>query len=159
MQLNSKEIIEKGIIINYDQENAIQQQGIDLRIADLYRLTGTGIIPKTGKTVLPTRQKIVSFNDYWDLNPGYYEVYYCEGCEIPNNISMRIVSRSSLLRCGAIVISGQFDAGFSTDQIGSFIDIKRPIRIYKNARIAQAICFNTEIVPIESLYNGQYQHK
>ena len=63
--------------------------------------------------------------------------------------------RSSLVRCGAIVHSGQFDAGFKTDAMGCFLQVIRPLHIEEGARIAQAIVFESN--DVENLYDGQWQ--
>lgn len=151
MQLTGKEILEKGIITGSCEE-ALQQQGIDLRIKDLKVVTGIGSIPQKGKTKLP------SYADYpfGQLEQGYYEITFEEGCKIPNNCSLHLKTRSSLVRCGAIIHSGQFDAGFKTDSMGAFMQVIRPIRIAKGARVAQAIVFQSS--DVENLYDGQWQN-
>ena len=151
MQLTGKEILEKGIITGSCEEG-LQQQGIDLRIKDIKIVTGVGEIPSVGKTKLP-------MYDHYELGyiePGYYEVTFEEGCKIPNNCSMHLKTRSSLVRCGAIIHSGQFDAGFETDSMGAFLHVIKHIRIEKGARIAQAIVFQSS--EVENLYNGQWQN-
>lgn len=151
MQLTGKEILEKGIITGSCSEG-LQQQGIDLRIKDIKIVTGVGEIPSTGKTELP-------FYDHYELGyiePGYYEITFEEGCKIPNNCSLHLKTRSSLVRCGAIIHSGQFDAGFETDSMGAFMHVIRPIIIEKGSRVAQAIVFQSS--DVENLYNGQWQN-
>lgn len=151
MQLTGKEILERGIITGSCKE-ALQQQGIDLRIKDIKIVTGVGEIPPEGKTKLP-------MYDHYELGyiePGYYEVTFEEGCKIPSNCSLHLKTRSSLVRCGAIIHSGQFDAGFETDSMGAFMHVIRPIKIEKGARVAQAIVFQSS--DVENLYDGQWQN-
>lgn len=151
MQLTGKEILEKGIITGSCSEG-LQQQGIDLRIKDIKIVQGIGEIPSTGKTELP-------LYDHYELGyiePGYYEITFEEGCKIPNNCSLHLKTRSSLVRCGAIIHSGQFDAGFETDSMGAFMHVIRPIIIEKGSRVVQAIVFQSS--DVENLYNGQWQN-
>lgn len=151
MQLTGKEILDKGIITGSCTEG-LQQQGIDLRIKDIKIVTGVGEIPSEGKTKLP-------FYDHYELGyvePGYYEITFEEGCKIPNNCSLHLKTRSSMVRCGAIIHSGQFDAGFETDSIGAFMHVIRPIIIEKGSRVAQAIVFQSS--DVENLYDGQWQN-
>lgn len=155
MQLTGKEIIEKGIISNYTEE-AIQQQGIDVRIEGLKSVGGGGVIPVQGKTSLPSYDELKGLYGGWNLVPGYYEVTLMEGCKIPNNATLHFKTRSSLVRCGALIHSGQFDAGFETDKMGCFLQVIKPIRIEKGARIAQAILFESN--KVENLYDGQFQN-
>lgn len=163
MQLTGKEILERQIVSNYDPENAIQQQGIDLRLGEVWALSGIGKIPKEGKTRLPKRSyQVQTFqepdgSEYYRLNPGYYEICLLEGISIPDDCAMILKSRSSLVRCGAEVTSGQFDAGFRTETAGCYLVVRREIWIEKGSRICQALVYASN--PVQNLYNGQYQHK
>ena len=121
MQLTGKEIVQEGIITNYDSENAIQQQGVDVRLMKVNRFVGHGHIPAFGKTILPKYEEIVPethVDTYdvehriWHLPKGYYEVVMMEGCKTPANRVFDLKSRSSLVRCGAQIVCGQFDGGF-----------------------------------------------
>lgn len=162
MQLTGNQIIERRIITKYDSEKAIQQQGVDVRVIKISRLVDYEIgVIGLDKTIKPNIYPEHLFTDeqghqYWMLEPGYYELEFIEGCSIPNNACLNFRTRSSLVRCGAEVLSGQFDAGFHTDNMGAFLDVKRHIKIYKNARVAQAVVFET--ANVENLYNGQWQN-
>lgn len=160
MQLTGKQIVEAGIITNY-ADDAVQQQGVDVRIAELAEVYGQGQVPARGKTVkCPTRPVtpvLYGSSEVYVLPPGYYEVTLMEACKLPNNAELDYKTRSSLVRCGAIVYSGQFDAGFETEQMGCFLQVLRGIRIEKGARIAQAVVNETYPVSDENLYNGQWQ--
>lgn len=163
MQLTGKQIVEEGIITGYDTENAVQQAGIDLRILRISECEGIGVVPSEGKTILPQYQKIdpdyaVGSRFGWLLKPGYYEITLEEGCKVPNNRAFTLVQRSSLLRCGAIIRSSQFDPGFETDHIGTFMLVTRDIFIEPEARVCQTIVLETAEVAKEDLYDGQYQH-
>lgn len=167
MQLTGKQIVERGIITNFCEEG-IQQQGIDVRldkVIDFDNRTSmnypqVSFVPVQGKTKLIDRhemkpQKTREGVEMWHLEPGYYEVIVKEGCVMPNNAAMRFISRSSLVRNGAIIHCGQFDAGFETEQMGFFMQVLFPINIERGARIAQTLIFESESV--ENLYNGQFQ--
>lgn len=167
MQLTGKQIVESGIITNVCNEG-IQQQGIDVRIKKLSVVgknqysVSYGYIPKEGKTMTPGTTEILPIEnpagqEYWDLPEGYYEIEFEEGCNIPNYIAMYFKTRSSLVRCGAEILSGQFDAGFKTDNMGAFLKVNIPITIEKGARVAQAILTETYEVGVEHMYNGQWQ--
>lgn len=167
MQLTGREIVSRGILVGIDLENAVQQQGVDIRLDQVSRLVAArpGRIPEKGKTILPEYLKVepeidfVTGKETFTLEPGYYEVVFKEGCNIPNNIVIyNIKSRSSLVRCGAHIECGQFDAGFVTDQMGCFLSVEIPIKIERGARIAQVQVLETREVGQEDLYNGQWQH-
>lgn len=168
MQLTGKQIVERNIIQGYDVDKSVQQQGIDVRIARIGNVQvgvlGSperpfGKIPAQGKTVLPK----TNWFDQFDLadegiliEPGYYEIEFMEGCKIPNNCAMYFKTRSSVVRCGAEVRSGQFDAGFETERMGAYLKVEVPIVIEYGARLAQVIINETESV--ENTYNGQFQN-
>lgn len=183
MQLTGKQIVEKEIITNWCSDG-LQQQGVDVRLesvkkveADIIEgeteeeyLIKPGEIPTKGKTKLPKYTEVKPFTyeveedgimvekEKFYLSPGYYEVTYLEGCKIPNYAVLNFKTRSSLVRCGAIVHSGQFDAGFETDQMGSFLEVLVPITIERFARIAQAVVTETYEVDDENMYDGQWQN-
>lgn len=186
MQLTGKQIVESGVITGYDTEHAVQQQGLDLRLDTVTRLgeftqrngtcgfLGRGWIPAKGKTELPIARTEMELHTampeeypsrgysgtpYFALAPGYYEITMLEGCKIPDNLVIsNIKSRSSLVRCGAEIVCGQFDAGFETKNIGCFLRVSLPICIEHGARIGQVQVFETAPVSKENLYNGQWQH-
>lgn len=191
MQLTGKQIVNKGIIYNVD-EKGIQQQGVDVRIKRISKVSsglqnglntfnslfmgkseleivkdmfeGTGLIPCSGKTSIPKTMEVTpipnpdSGTDTWYLREGYYEVEFMEGCEIPADCAMYFKTRSSLVRCGADVRSGQFDGGFKTENMGAFLKVELPIRIDVGARVAQAIVSETYPVDEDKLYDGQWQN-
>ena len=167
MQLTGNQILWSGIITNLVDE-AIQQQGVDVRVKKISVVgkhgheENYGYIPAKGKTIAPKATEIPPINmgdgkEYWELPMGYYEIEFEEGCNIPNHIAMYFKTRSSLVRCGAEILSGQFDAGFHTQNMGAFLKVNIPITIEKGARVAQAILTETYEVGEDNLYNGQWQ--
>lgn len=156
--LTGREIVSRRIINGFC-EQGIQQQGIDLRINRVRRVlkdfgSVIPLIPKEGKTKLP-EYGMWEDGEKFCLSPGYYEVEFMEGCDIPSDCALWLKTRSSLVRCGSLVHSGQFDAGFKTDNMGCFLEVNIHIDIEKGARIAQAILFTSSTV--ENLYDGQWQ--
>lgn len=167
MQLTGRQIVDLGIVIGAC-EAGVQQQGVDVRVKKISVVgkhgheENYGYIPAKGKTLAPKTTEIPPINmgdgrEYWELPVGYYEVEFEEGCDIPNNCAMYFKTRSSLVRCGAEILSGQFDAGFKTDNMGAFLKVNIPIRIEKGARVAQMIVNETYKVNDEDLYDGQWQ--
>lgn len=168
MQLTGKEIIEEGIITKYCEEG-IQQAGVDLRVMDIKYLDGKGKIPVKGKTRLPKYKPvekgyILSTDNLkstcvegWHLEPGFYEITLMEGCKMPNNRAMTFVQRSSLLRCGCIIRSSQFDPGFETDNMGTFMQVFNPVDIEYGARVCQTLVMETGEVAEQDMYKGQFQ--
>lgn len=155
---SGKELFEQGVVINALEKN-VQQHGIDLRLVKVNKLVIGGVIPSEGKTELPDYEEVplteIKGRKFWQLPVGYYEVNFEEGCKIPKDQYLFIVQRSSLMRCGGIIRSSIYDAGFETEHMGTFMDIKFPILIEDHARIAQAYTHNS--TEVENLYNGQFQ--
>ena len=159
MQLTGKQILEKGIVTNTVPEG-YQQQGIDVRIKTIRKF----LVQANGKvhrdrTELPKQEAIVDIHPidgYFALSPGYYEITMEEGCDMQDRYAMYLKTRSSLCRCGSEIVGGQFDAGFKTNSIGCFLEVRLPIHIEVGARVAQCIVNETEIV--DNLYDGQWQN-
>ena len=101
---------------------------------------------------------MAAIDGVYNLPVGYYEIEFEEGCKMPANYAMVFKTRSSLVRCGAEVRSGQFDGGFETERMGAFLKVDIPIKIEKGARVAQALITETYTVDAENLYNGQWQN-
>lgn len=167
MQLIGKEIVEEGIVTNFDPENAIQQQGVDVRLMRVNDVEGAGFIPAVGKTKLPEYKEhpLETHTDtdgtehrVWFLPKGYYEVIMMEGCRTPKNRVWDLKSRSSVVRCMAQIVCGQFDGGFDTDHIGCFLRVDNPngIFIEYGARVAQLRVHQS--IETDRPYNGQYQN-
>ena len=159
MQLTGAEIVERKIITGAVVAG-MQQQGIDLRVKNIREVDekAGGYIPEIGKSIIPVTFPINLYDDKtYVLKPGYYEVEFEEGCNIPRNATLHIKTRSSLVRCGAHCYSGQFDGGFNTNNMGCFLHVILPISIDKGARIAQALVFESNPVSDAQLYNGQWQ--
>lgn len=158
MQLTGIQIINQGIVTNYT-DAGVQQQGIDLRVKEIRSVNenGGGFIPEFGKSVIPPTLSLGPTDNVYKLQPGYYEIEFKEGCDIPRNATLHIKTRSSLVRCGAQCYSGQFDGGFNTKNMGCFLHVILPITIEKGARVAQALVFESNPVDDEHLYDGQWQ--
>lgn len=167
MQLTGKEIVQEGIITNYDEKNAVQQQGLDVRLMKVNKFKGNGFIPAIGKTQLPKYEEILpevhtdadgEEHNIWYLPQGYYEVQMIEGCKTPINRVFDLKSRSSLVRCGAQIVCGQFDGGFNTDHIGCFLRVDNPegIFIELGARVAQVRIHQSS--DVDNPYDGQFQN-
>ena len=164
MQLTGKQIVNKQIITGYVYEG-VQQQGIDVRLNRIAKVNAgnkkkkkfpVGVIPAEGKTTLPSSEWFAGQGDGGIfLEPGYYEVEFMEGCNIPEDCAMQFKTRSSLVRCGADIRSGQFDAGFKTEHMGAYMKVELPMVIEMGARVAQTLIFRTE--KVTNTYNGQWQ--
>lgn len=170
MLLTAEEIINEQIITTLINPACVQQVGIDLEVEKLFAVQGGGGVFAEQKTQLPTSIEIEPIENSsdplsrilgaenkkgWVLLPGYYEVMFRQGCKLKNNRTMRLKQRSSLGRCGSYIISGLYDPGFQTENIGAYMRVELPIFIEYHARLCQAYVIKSKSVSAE--YNGQFQ--
>ncbi len=140
----------------------IQQQiaGVDLTVKDILKLEGKGIIDfDNSNRTLPNYSPLAlnEEDNSWDLCAGGYLVCYNETVEVPASAVGIVLPRSTLMRCGATLCSALWDPGYKGKGIGLLI-VTSDLKIYKNARIAQLILFETKGAASE-LYSGVYQNE
>lgn len=175
MQLTGKTIQKLGIIrkcnngdIQDLNEKQIQQQGIDLTLKSIYPVISGGYIGQENKDNSISKTTEYSLDPItssktgkpvYHLKPGYYEIYFNEGCLVPTTATLHLKTRSTLVRSGAFIHSGQYDAGFKADFVGGFLYVMNPegISIEQDARVCQAIVFGSERVDDEDLYGSGKQ--
>ncbi len=163
--LTGKELYESGMLIGALEENT-QQQGVDIRIDKVSKLNGMGVIPNEGKTTLPIYEEIQPLRFHnkqtgkyafgWMLPEGVYEIEFVEGVNVGESFCMKPLTRSSLVRCGARIDSGLYDAGFHTEKAGAMLYVSNKILIEKGSRVAQIVCLESN--EVNNLYNGQFQN-
>lgn len=156
MMLTGQEIFEQNIVTNASVKN-IQQQGVDLVVRSIAKMTEEGQISKS-RTFPAACETVEPSNGWYHLQPGVYDIRFEEGCNIPAGVAARILARSSVLRCGGIIVSGLYDAGFKTEHCGCFLTVNNPMYIEVGSRLAQFICLESHTVATDKLYNGQYQN-
>ena len=177
MNLTGKEIVALGIVTGPIEKDNIQMHSVDLNVIKIQHIGPKGHIPKEGKTELPEYEDVETYPikigwnkdktdlievQWWMLEPGMYNVEFAQGCSIPSNKRLRLVQRSSLLRCGGMLASSFFDSGFKTNSVGTCIIVMQRLTIEKGARIATAYTEESNEVAPEDLYgakgkNSQWQ--
>lgn len=146
----------KEYITNITEEKQIQQVSVDLKLIKVEKVLHGGQI-LNDKTHLPQYEEMISFNNGWLLEPGFYSFTFNEGVKVPNNVGMQIIQRSSLLRSGTTITSGLYDPNFECDNIGGFAQVNTHIFIEKNSRVACLKGWYSKEVNEKYLYNGQWQ--
>ena len=159
--LNSKQIIEEGLLKLDNTKGKPAQVGYDLSIKSVQMIRSdlkVGFILKD-KTLLTeyVPQPIQQLDGYtgWLLYAGVYDITFNEGCKIPENRVAFIKQRSSLYRNGAIINSPVFDPGFETEFMGTLLYVHEPLFIEKDARVAQIYFHECEGA---EKYDGQWQN-
>jgi len=167
--LNTKQIVDEGLLLLENTQGKPAQVGYDLSLKSVqkignrigYNMFREGKIGKVlkSKTELTTYTSVESIkldgDEGWLLHDGVYDITFNEGCKIPDNRVAFIKQRSSLYRNGAIINSPVFDPGFETEFMGTLLYVFEPLFIEKDARVAQIYfheCNGAE------LYNGQWQN-
>jgi len=139
-------------------EEQVQPNGIDLTLREV------ALLQSSGKIAVEDSQRVVSdlaplvFDgmDFIDLMPGAYVITYNEVVHLPRNIVALATPRSSLLRCGVIVNTAVWDAGYS-GRSQSLMVVYNPqgFRLQRNARIVQLIFL--QLTEETEGYHGAYQ--
>jgi len=165
MFLNKEEIRklieEEQIISNYiDLETQLQPNGFDLTISQVLSFDKRGKIDFDNKTrKIASSSEVCLVDDAkleWELSSGCYKVFYNEVINLPLNLMAMSIHRSSMLRCGATVETGVWDAGYY-GRGRTLIVVHNPhgLTLTKTARISQML-----FIPINQVkngYSGEYQ--
>lgn len=137
-----KLILEKGLVRDYiDLEKQLQPNGFDCTLRKV------GVIKEEGKVDFDnSERKIpkveeVDFHEDWIFLPkGVYRAYLNEVISLSNDIMAIGRPRSSLVRCGATVLTAVWDAGYEgRSEVGLVVYNENGIWLKRNARIMQLV--------------------
>ncbi len=162
-----KLIEEKGIIKNYcNLDIQITPNGFDVTVEKIFEFDSSGaldfsnserVIPK-GKEVLFRKESPEDKYGWWKLKKGAYKIRTNEIFDLPKDLMAISFSRSSLLRMGAFVQNGVWDAGFKgKSEMILVVENPKGIKLKENARITQVIFI--EINKVKKGYQGIYLEK
>ena len=123
-------------------DEQVQPNGFDLTLREIALLESSGrIAVRNAERWLPELAPL-AFDGlgFIDLAPGIYSITYNEIVNLPKNIMALATPRSSLLRCGVMVNTAVWDAGYS-GRSQSLMVVYNPqgFRIQRNARIVQLV--------------------
>lgn len=151
-----------------DIDTQIQVTGIDLTVGELFRLGDAGLLDFTNeKRSLPIRRPVIHIvanhearvvapgTKFYRLDQGEYILRLHEKVNLPNNVSAMVNPRSSLVRCGATISSGFWDAGYSGQGEVLLTVGERGIVLTPDARVCQ-MCF-IKADGVTDGYSGVYQ--
>lgn len=159
-------IKEKKLVGNYiDLEVQLTPNGIDLTVGDISEFDSSGSLDfsnkerklPTGRPVALQKEKPEDKFGWWDLKKGAYKVITNEVINLPHDLIGVAFSRSSLLRMGAFVENGVWDAGFQ-GRSEFILVVENPfgIKVKQNARVVQLIFLM--INETSQGYQGIYQN-
>ncbi len=143
-----------------DKNIQLQTTGLDLTIKNISRWTSAGHLDfDNSKRKLSSKYTLISMkvNGESYLAPGCYQIELNELFNMPLDVAGVTISRSSLQRCGAAILTGFFDPGFVGIGV-SLLEVYNPngLFVYQDARICQMIFQLTD--KTES-YNGVYKNQ
>ena len=150
---------EPPLIEDYiDLEAQLQPNGFDITLREVAVLQTPGTIARDNNQRLISAVSPLAFDgqDFIELPPGTYTIFYNEIVHLPNNVMALARPRSSLLRCGVTVGTAVWDAGYS-GRSQSLLVVYNPqgFRVQKNARVVQLVFFY--LSEETAGYNGTYQ--
>ncbi len=161
--LSASEIRERierdGLIRDYiDLDIQLQPNGFDCTLRSVARLKGSGKIDfDNSERKLPDVDEI-EFKEWVYLPKGVYRVYLNEVIKLPNDIAALARPRSSLIRCGANVLTAVWDAGYEgRSEVGLVVYNNAGIWLKRNARIVQLVFvkLTSKTVGYSGIYKGE----
>jgi dUTP pyrophosphatase len=142
--------------VNLDEQ--LQPNGIDLTLREVALLQSPGKITTSDdqRRVSDLAPLVFDGLGFIDLIPGAYVVTYNEIVNLPRDIMALGRPRSSLIRSGATIEMGVWDAGYS-GRSQSLMLVYNPqgIRLQRNARIVQLVFLR--LTQKTEGYQGVYQ--
>jgi len=127
-----------------DLEAQLQPNGFDITLREVAVLQTPGRIARENsqREISAVSPLIFDGQDYLNLVPGVYTIFYNEVIHLPNNVMALARPRSSLLRCGVTVGTAVWDAGYS-GRSQSLLVVYNPqgFQVQKNARVVQLVFF------------------
>lgn len=141
-----------------DRDVQVQPNGFDLTLESVWQVDGAGAIGVTNsERVIPSRTPILPTEDGWyDLARGVYVCRFREVVAIPLDVMAFGRPRSSVLRCGASIHTGIWDAGYRGRSEALLVVHAEPgLRLAVGARVVQVVFVRLE-APTHA-YAGTYQ--
>lgn len=137
-------------------EEAIQPNGVDLSIGDIYSLSGSAYISNE-EYEKPDRAELDISNGTYLIEPDTaYVAVYGEIISIPKNHIGLVFPRSRLMRCGLHVETAVWDSGYTGIGEGQ-LAVNQEAELESDLRIAQIIFVRTE--ELEETYDGSHQEE
>lgn len=139
-----------------DGECALQQNGIDLRLDEVYVADGAtqfSLHKKRDHRCRYLKLEPSAENDFLFFPGKQYAWDFFEAVEIPEGTAAYLFVRSSINRYSGIFLSGLYDSGFR-GRIGGIFRPYLPTTIERGCRMAQIVFFKADSY---RTYDGQYQ--
>lgn len=151
--------IENGLIRDFIDLNVqLQPNGFDCTLRAVSKFKGCGKIDfDNSERVLPETEE-VEFKDWVYLPEGTYRAVLNEVIRLDDDLMAIARPRSSLLRCGANVITAVWDAGYEgRSEVAIAVHNPYGIWLKKNARIVQLVFI--KLCSRTKKYSGAYKYE
>ncbi len=151
-------IVEKKLVENYiNLEKQLQPNGFDCTLRAVYRIKGVGKIDfDNSEREIPPVEELEFENDWVYLDRGVYRARINEVVNLPKDLMAFARPRSSLIRCGANILTAVWDAGYrGRSEVG--IVVYNGLWLKKNARIVQLVFI--KLSGESEGYSGIYQNE
>jgi len=148
------------------EDSQIQPNGVDLKVGDIFTLSGGAVInndskdlpdkspiPLLKRTSHSEESEIKDDAKYYNLDPGFYTVRYAEKIAIPERCVGFVLPRSTIMRSGGMIDTAVWDSGYEGIGLGR-MSVTRPTLLEEDSRIAQIVFAEAES---SGEYDGQYQ--
>ncbi|MDI3497403.1 deoxyuridine 5'-triphosphate nucleotidohydrolase [Archaeoglobus sp.] len=155
-----RKLIQKERLIRdyVDLETQIQPNGFDCTLRSVYRLRGCGRVDfDNSRRELPKLEE-VEFRDWVYLPKGVYRAKLNEVVRLGNDIMAIARPRSTLIRCGANVLTAVWDAGYEgRSEVSIVVHNDYGIWLSRNARIIQLVFIrlSSPTKGYEGVYKGE----
>lgn len=157
-----KLVDEAKLLENLSERELINPEGagIDLRIGELYEISGTGFLGIEERST-PKAKFVARYDSKKPqraiLKPKkYYTLTTVEKINTPSNLLVLFYPRSTLYRSGVLLLSGNCSPGYCGKLTFGLINLRdKPFRLEMGARVAHAVFY--AIKGKSRLYRGQWQ--
>lgn len=144
-----------------DEGRQVQPNGVDLSLRAIARFEGVGTLAadNAGRELPSTMAIPFAEDGFTTLAPGPYQVIFNEVVDLPNDLMALGRPRSSLCRCGVLLHTAVWDAGYRGRSTALLV-VANPLgfRIERAARLLQLV-FLLLAAPTADGYSGQYQRE
>lgn len=156
--------VRRGVIsyglghFGYDLRVSDEWASIDQEYVNQYR-DQTGVLPVMDPKNLDENLFKTHYADYVDIpGHGFVLARTLEKFNIPDDITIVCLGKSTYARLGLVVNTTPFEAGWRGHAVIELSNTASlPIRVYANEGIAQALFFRGEIPCAVAYANGKYQ--
>jgi len=154
MTVRTGEFVAKFIDSDAMLDDAIQPNGLDLSIGEIYKLSGVAELSDDEYTKTDRDRVPVNGHGDYVLGTGPHIIEYDETIEIPDDCVGIVLPRSRMLRCGLQVDTALWDAGYKGKGEGALF-AHTPAKLEKDMRVAQMVFLDAD--EAEEKYDGEHQ--